>query len=78
MHLTLHVTNRCNMRCRYCYAGPPGSADMTADTMRRAIAVGLERHQAEHPGDSLGVIFFGGEPLLRRELIVRRGRGTPG
>jgi MoaA/NifB/PqqE/SkfB family radical SAM enzyme len=49
MHLTLHVTNRCNMRCRYCYAGPPGSADMTAAPMRRGIAVGLARPKAEPP-----------------------------
>lgn len=62
MHITLHLTNRCNLRCRYCYAAP-GQADMTPETALRAIELlATERN--------CGIIFFGGEPLLARELIA--------
>jgi uncharacterized protein len=61
MHITLHLTNRCNLACRYCYA-LKGSDDMTFDTARRAIERCAE-------GPDCGIIFFGGEPLLRLDLI---------
>jgi uncharacterized protein len=68
MHLTLHLTQRCNLRCRYCYtplAGrtePDANKDMTFETAIRAI--GLLKDEP-----NLGIIFFGGEPLLRKDLI---------
>ena len=61
MHLTLHLTNRCNLACRYCYAAR-GQTDMTFETAVKAI-----RQCAK--GSNCGIIFFGGEPLLRRDLI---------
>ena len=61
MHLTLHLTNRCNLACRYCYAAR-GDEDMSFET---AIAA-IERCAQ---GPNCGIIFFGGEPLLRQELI---------
>jgi uncharacterized protein len=61
MHLSLHLTNRCNLACRYCYAAR-GQEDMTFETAVRAI-------QTCAAGPNCGIIFFGGEPLLRRELI---------
>jgi uncharacterized protein len=62
MHITLHVTDRCNLRCRYCYAAP-GERDMTFETARKAV-------ELLATSANCGVVFFGGEPLLRRELIV--------
>jgi uncharacterized protein len=72
MHLTLHLTPACNLRCDYCYAPPTGGAPMSAATGRRALEFGssLER-------GSCGIVFFGGEPLLCRDLIqdlVAHGR----
>lgn len=80
MHLTLHLTPACNMRCDYCYAPPQPGAAMSEATAERALELGASL------GDgSCGVIFFGGEPLLQRELIEvtvsraraieRQGRG---
>ena len=71
MHLTLHLTARCNMRCRYCYAAPHEGGDMTFETARAAVALAVDTMQREHPGQSVGVIFFGGEPLLKRDLIAQ-------
>jgi uncharacterized protein len=61
VHLTLHLTNRCNLACRYCYAAR-GSDDMSFKTAIAAITRCAE-------GPNCGIIFFGGEPLLRKELI---------
>jgi len=74
MHLTLHLTARCNMRCAYCYAAPHEGGDMTLDVATAAIALARERIDCANPGQSLGVIFFGGEPLLMRNLIKRTVR----
>ncbi len=66
MHVTLHLTTGCNLRCDYCYAPHTGREDMSADVLDRALdlAAGLDPLNA-------GIVFFGGEPLLRRDLIER-------
>lgn len=74
MHYTLHMTTRCNMRCSYCYvmSGKCGGAcgeqadadsDMSRETIRAAVRL------AERSGKRAGLIYFGGEPLLMRDLI---------
>jgi uncharacterized protein len=65
LHLNLHLTTACNMRCRYCYAPPQPGAPMSFDTARQALAFG-----ARVNAGSCGIIFFGGEPLLARPLIT--------
>ncbi|MDO8586679.1 MAG: radical SAM protein, partial [Armatimonadota bacterium] len=74
MHLTLHLTARCNLRCRYCYAAPHDGGDMTFDTVKSAISMSMDMLKRESPDQSLGVIFFGGEPLLKRDLIEQTVR----
>ncbi|HYK88846.1 MAG TPA: radical SAM protein [Acidobacteriota bacterium] len=71
MHLTLHLTARCNMRCRYCYAAPHVGCDMTWEIARSAVDVAVRLSGRETPNQGTGIIFFGGEPLLRRDLIKR-------
>lgn len=74
MHLTLHLTTRCNLRCAYCYAKPHDGEDMSFDVAQAAIRLAAARIARDNPGQSLGVIFFGGEPLLLRDLIARTVR----
>ncbi len=72
MHLTLHLTDACSMRCSYCYAPPRNGPAMTAATAARALELGARATRG-----SCGVVFFGGEPLLHKGLIaeiVARGR----
>ena len=72
MHLTLHLTTACNMRCTYCYAPPRAGEGMSIETAFRALELG-----AALGSPRCGIVFFGGEPLLHRELIaavVERGR----
>jgi uncharacterized protein len=71
MHLTLHLTGRCNFRCRYCYAAAHRGGDMTFETAAAAIDLGRQVIARERPDGTMGVIFFGGEPLLQRDLIAR-------
>jgi uncharacterized protein len=76
VHLTLHLTSGCNMSCGYCYSPPAQRRDMDAGTVDRAVA-----WAASLPSANTGIIFFGGEPLLRRDLIehaVRRCREWEG
>ena len=63
MHYTLHLTERCNMRCRYCYV-KQSPETMTAQTARAAVDLAVRGNERR-----LGLIFFGGEPLLCRGLI---------
>lgn len=66
MHITLHLTNDCNMNCSYCYVDRANLRTMAQDTARRAVdlASGLTP-----PEGSTGIIFFGGEPLLHKQLM---------
>ena len=64
MHLTLHLTDRCNLACRYCYQRH-GTKRMTFETAMKAIG------ECTRGETNCGIIFFGGEPLLESELVFR-------
>ena len=70
--LILQVTQRCNLNCHYCaYSGgyanrTHSQKDMTFDTAKAAMDYFIA-----HSKDSerLAVSFYGGEPLLKMDLI---------
>lgn len=69
--LILNITERCNLRCRYCtyggiYAHRRGHSnkDMSLDTAQAAVHRFLE-----NLGEEPCLSFYGGEPLLRFDLI---------
>ena len=64
MHLTLHLTRACNLRCSYCYAPPQADRGMSLKVGRQALRLGSEINNGP-----CGFVFFGGEPLLHKELI---------
>ncbi len=71
MHITLHLTNACNLGCHYCYVHKQQPKEMSLKTAKAAIEF------AGRDGDSVGVSFFGGEPLLKKGLIkdvIKYGR----
>lgn len=85
-HLTLGVTEQCNLRCRYC----PYTADEDADRPHRAVHMSWETARAAlkllrrpGPGEPPATVsFYGGEPLLNLDLIRRvvaeiRAQGDP-
>ncbi len=65
MELTLFVDHQCNLRCTYCYNGEKFTRPMTMDTVRKAVELALGSGPIPH----LDVSFFGGEPLLRLDLV---------
>ncbi len=63
MHYTLHLTNNCNMACTYCYVNKHQVISMDRETAVKAVNMAAEEK------NSVGIIFFGGEPLMRKNLI---------
>lgn len=62
MNLTLHLTEKCNMDCVYCIREKK-PRDMSEDVLRAACDLIFSQ------GKAAGFSFFGGEPLLKKDLI---------
>jgi len=63
----LHLTDRCNLRCAYCYL-PHVREDMPSETGRAAVEATF--HSAVKNGfQQVKLKYAGGEPLLRFPLI---------
>lgn len=68
----LHLTDRCNLRCAYCFL-PHTNADMSPVTGKAAIDATLRsaKNAAQTSGlRAIKLKYAGGEPLLRFPLIV--------
>lgn len=63
MNISLILTKDCNLRCKYCYedTGPKDKAMMSFDTAKTAL-------DSLRPSE---VTFFGGEPLIQKELALK-------
>lgn len=79
-NLILVVTDGCNLRCRYCILGgtypgykPIRPRDMSWDTAKSAVDhfIALNRGPVFEamPSRKINISFFGGEPLLKADLI---------
>jgi len=64
MKVVLHLTTSCNLRCKYCYAPHAKRATMSIETARKAIDLAVAEGRR-----SACVSYFGGEPLLKFEMI---------
>ena len=75
MDVTLCLTHACNLRCAYCYAGPKSGRHMSWDTVCRALdftfARTLEQAAMSNKQAVCQLGFFGGEPLLAWDMLVR-------
>lgn len=74
-NVTLEVTEKCNLRCKYCIYHPShpeyrafGHENMKWDVAKKAIDF-LKEHSQNAENRHIG--FYGGEPLLNFELIER-------
>lgn len=74
--LLLEVTEKCNLRCKYCIYHPEhpefrlfGHRDMTFDTARKAVDILFENSLETE--EELVVGFYGGEPLINIDLIKK-------
>lgn len=64
MNLTLHLTDNCNLDCSYCIR-EKCPKDMTEEVLFRACDLAFSK------GTKAGLCFFGGEPLLKKDLIYK-------
>lgn len=69
--LVLEVTEKCNFRCKYCIYNEEfegdrnfGNKDMSFDTAKLAVD-----YIIQHSKDKVAVTFYGGEPLVKFDLI---------
>lgn len=70
-NLRLNLTDRCNMRCGYCYVDHDAASRspmMTEETALRALGE-FFRHLAPRQPIDTCVRFFGGEPLLNWPVV---------
>lgn len=68
--ICLGVTNDCNMKCPYCFA-TASKKHMDLGTAKASLAWVLEQNKARNKGLKTHVNFFGGEPMLRFEEIIK-------
>lgn len=64
----LHITDRCNLRCSYCYL-PHIREDMSLETAQIAIH-SMIRSAQKHGYDHIKLKYAGGEPLIRFPFIL--------
>lgn len=65
--LTLIITERCNLRCSYCFCDKTRGGEMTA---KKAVEI-ITRTALENEESTICVLFFGGEPMLNFDCIRR-------
>ena len=63
--LSLTLTQDCNMRCPYCFCGEKRRDHMDLETAKKAVRWLLDNSRRSE----VEITLFGGEPLLRMELI---------
>ncbi|AZK48424.1 radical SAM protein [Paenibacillus lentus] len=70
-HITLEMTERCNLRCKYCiyHEGEAGFRsfgyrDIDLDTCKKAVDI-----LSESTKEEVYITFYGGEPLLRFDIM---------
>ena len=71
MRALLSLTEKCNLRCTYCYYNESQNercADMS-DEVREASLRYILNKTIEFKQDFIAITFFGGEPLLRFDAI---------
>lgn len=66
MKVSLSLTHDCTLSCRYCYAGSKFKKDMSLATAQKIVDFAME---ITPTGRKIEFGFFGGEPLLRFDLI---------
>ena len=64
----LHITDRCNLRCAYCYL-PHKREDLSLENGRAAIAATF-RSAVKHQYQRVKLKYAGGEPFIRFDTVV--------
>jgi len=68
LSVSFHLTHDCNLRCSYCYTGAKTHVPMSQQTADAGLAL-IEKLALEQGIPNVEIIFFGGEPLMEKDLI---------
>jgi len=66
--ITLHISNDCNLRCKYCYANG-GSYNQPRDLMSKETAQAFVEFCCDNFENIGHIVFFGGEPMLNVKVM---------
>ncbi|WP_099188424.1 radical SAM/SPASM domain-containing protein [Tepidibacter mesophilus] len=70
MELTLCITNKCNLKCTYCYQESRYlQNNMNKETAKKIVDAKI-KDLHDSSDEKFNVVFIGGEPLLNYEIIV--------
>lgn len=64
MQVTLFLTHNCNLRCKYCFNGESVNKEMSMEVAEKAVDFLYKKLSPLYE-----LTFFGGEPLLKFDLI---------
>lgn len=70
MKFTIFITEKCNLRCKYCYeSGLDRSRDMDINVANKTIDFILRKIKSESLDRPLYIVLHGGEPLVNFEMV---------
>ena len=64
MNYTFHLTEKCNLNCKYCYEKNKGTLELSFNDIKNIMDI-----EVKNKSKTCGITFFGGEPLLKKDLI---------
>jgi len=67
--LWLYLTSDCNLGCPYCYQGEDKPALKISKPIINRLITAIHDLQSKYEDKSLSVTFYGGEPLLNKEML---------
>lgn len=65
MNYIIHLTDNCNLNCKYCYENKKNS-EIDFEYIKDIID-----YEIKQKNKFAGLAFYGGEPLLKKELIYK-------
>ena len=65
MNYTIHLTGKCNLRCKYCYENK-NNTEISFNHIKALID-----NEIKTNSNHSVITFYGGEPLLRKDLIYQ-------
>lgn len=70
MKFTIFITEKCNLRCKYCYeSGLDRSRDMDINVANKTIDFIIRKIKSESLEIPLYIVLHGGEPLVNFEMV---------
>lgn len=69
MHVTIWVSDKCNLHCKYCYEGEGKPDDIMSKEISGSTIAFIKKQMRTRSNGHLSVTFHGGEPLFGFERI---------